>query len=330
MKNLKRIISFVKNRTILSELMTKFECRKNYLYDSKMFSQNCIDVKGRGQLKARILLIVHQIEKGLTYKENRRIFGEKKIKLLIGYIEKYLKLYEADDIIILAINILYVYVNSDNSTKDVSVRNKINELLKTNKNIIGQIEVGTKLVTEPHNFNEKDILYFFKSRSSVRSFSNNIITDEEICKVIDFANCTPSACNRQASRVHVYRDKEKMKLLIDNQLGNQNWCDNADTLFVITSDMRYFNSSYEHLEPYIDGSLYAMNFVWGLHLYKIASCYKMYVRLPKIDREFHSLSNIPNYEVPIILVLAGHYKDNAILAPKSYRFPSQDILFIHK
>lgn len=62
-----------------------------------------------------------------------------------------------------------------------------------------------------------------------------------------------------------------------------------------------------------------MNFVYGLHLNHVTTCFKMFVREPKREKEFKKLANIPENEIPIILILAGHYKDGQVVSPKSVR-----------
>lgn len=64
-----------------------------------------------------------------------------------------------------------------------------------------------------------------------------------------------------------------------------------------------------------------MNLVHGLHLNHVATCFKMFVREPKIEKEFKQIADIPDCEIPIVLVLAGHYKDTPVLSPKSVRVP---------
>ena len=318
-------------RKLFGQSLDKIKCRKYYKYYGDVFSENCIDPsRDVNQISAKVLLGIHQLEKGMSFTQFSREFGEKKALRLVDLLKKYNETGKKDFIFTLAINVLSEYLAVPNSTKNEKARNMISSFIEENKALVGKIETGTKIVSEPHSFDESSIVDFFLSRNSVREFSDKPITDDEIKKVMDFASCTPSACNRQASRVHVYRDKQMMEKLIENQLGNQNWCKNAMAIFVITSDLNYFSMD-EQLQYLVDGGLYAMNFDWGLHLYHIASCFKMYIRLPEIDKEFHKISGIPQNEVPVVLILAGHYKEDSIKSPKSVRLPidTDSNLFLH-
>lgn len=80
-----------------------------------------------------------------------------------------------------------------------------------------------------------------------------------------------------------------------------------------------FRGGYERYQGLIDGGLYAMNLVWGLHLNHIATCFKMFVREPKREKTFKRIAKIPENEIPIVLVLAGHYKSSPVVSPKSVR-----------
>lgn len=319
-------------RKLFKKVMDKNACKDNFIYDYKCYFENCLDGQnGVDQILARVLLNVHQLEKGLSFTNSARIFGEDKAINIVRSLQDFKKKFGTHPVFSLATNVLKDYMSNPNSTKNERARITISKFIEANKDCLGQYKTGTKKVSEPDHFCEDIIKDFFFSRNSVREYSKEPITDDEVKKVMEFASCTPTACNRQTSRVHVYRDKEIMAKLIENQLGNQNWCHNATSIFVITTNVSYFNSSYEHVQAFVDGGLYAMNFDWGLHLYHIASCYKMYVRQPEIDREFHKISGIPSNEFPIVLILAGHYKKEAVVSPKSVRLPVVEgfNLFLH-
>ena len=68
-----------------------------------------------------------------------------------------------------------------------------------------------------------------------------------------------------------------------------------------------------------------MNFVWGLHLNHIASCFKMFVRDISMQKKLNKLLDLPKNEVPIVVILAGHYKQEPVLGPYSHRFNHQCI-----
>lgn len=302
----------------------------DYLYMVKYSLSSPFDSKDR--MLARIMLVMHALEKGMSFPKDR-IFGEEKANTLAIMLEKYLTKYKCNNICIIALNVLSEYLKQPNSTDNQKIRKKISTLLQKYKENIVENYAGVKKVTGPFVFNKKEIESFYKSRASIRDFSNVIVSDEEIKSALKIATTTPSACNRQTCRVHAYRDKVLIDKILDNQLGNQGWANKATILFIITSNTSYFNCGYERYQAFIDGGLFAMNFDMGLHLNNIASCFKMYIRTPQMDKKFRKICNIPDNEIPIVLILAGHYPSYEITSPKSVRISEYnpfETLVIHK
>ena len=60
------------------------------------------------------------------------------------------------------------------------------------------------------------------SRRSVRNFSKKYVTDEIINNIIEMGLYAPNACNFQAWKFIVIRDKETKKMLINNVINKSN------------------------------------------------------------------------------------------------------------
>jgi nitroreductase len=272
-------------------------------------------------LECRILLLSHALEKGMCFVNKRQNWGGAKADSLIKLLKKYTALEgTSPEVITFSTNVLRAYTEDPYSSKDPKLAEEIQKTLEKHREYLKDNVSGVKEITTPPAFHKEEIETFFASRSSVRFFSDSPVTVSEIQEAVNFATYTPTACNRQSSRVYAFRDKETIQKILDLQLGDQGWCNNADTLFIITGIASYFGGVYERNQVYIDGGLFAMNFVYGLHLQHIASCYKMFVREPSIMKKLTGICDIPQNEIPIILVLAGHYPDYPVRGPKSHRF----------
>lgn len=270
--------------------------------------------------KASILLIVHSLEKGLSFQNKKDGFGAGKAKELITLIDAYIRRYGQDKVTSIAISVLDKYFKDAFASADVVIREKYALLCMENNCIVNGDLGGVKQTMRPSvEISYSEVLDFYASRTSVRAFSNKPIAEFEVQNALKIARTTPSACNRQTSKVYVFREKNVISNLINNQLGDQGWCLNANILFVISGNQSYFGGVFERTQVFIDGGLYAMNFVMGLHAQKIASCFKMYVRDSRKDKEFRQIAKIPNNEVPIVLILAGHYSDEPIYSPIAKR-----------
>ena len=310
-------------KQIIRNLLTLLSLLRAFLHDYRF----CVDQsltfhKSRhDQQLAQIMLLMHALEKGMSFTDSAREFGGDKARMLSRRVDKHVDEYGMNDTCVVALNVLHEYLKNPYATKDARIREEIEALVAKHRDVVKDGSAGTKVVCEPPAFDKESIETFFATRSSVRQFSDEPVTDAEVAEALHIASFTPSACNRQTSRVHVFRDRAQMTDIIDAQLGAQNWCDNASVLFVITANASYFGGVYERHQALIDGGLYAMNFVHGLHLQHIATCFKMFVRDVKLEKRFRRIAEIPANEIPIVLVLAGHYPKKVITSPKSVRLP---------
>ena len=291
-------------------------------YSLNGYSLNCKN----DCMKAQMMLLLHALEKGMSFAYKKQDWGEKKAFALCKTIREYAKNNDIDEYMILAISVLQKYSMDSSASKKQNLIADINALVKTySQYLFPQESVGIRKIQEPPAFDKKQIEDFFSTRFSVRDFSNEPITKEEITSAMKIANLTPTACNRQTSKVYAIRNKDILKEVINHQAGGQGWCENADTLFLITGNQSFFGGIWEREQIFIDGGLFAMNFVWGLHLNHIASCFKMFVRDISMQKKLNKLLDLPKNEVPIVVILAGHYKQEPVLGPYSHRFNHQCI-----
>lgn len=277
-----------------------------------------IRVNTREKTFANIMLSMHSLEKGMSFPKKKSNWGKNKALDLCTLIEKAFVLYGNDERLQIAMSVLDNYIKDSYSCKEDIVVSRILNLL--NEKFDRAVRAGVKQITYPRfTATVEQIVDFYKTRSSVRYFSNDPITSEELIKIEAILSSTPTACNRQTCKTYAFRG-EICKKIINNQLGDQGWCNNADTVFIVTSNGSSFNSTFESKEAYIDGGMYAMNLCMALHMLKIASCFKMFVRTPKIEKEFKKICNLPQNEIPIVLLLAGHYDlTNTYMQPVSVR-----------
>lgn len=282
--------------------------------------------------QARLLLNLHALEKGLSFKVIKKGFGKDKAMILYNLTDKYVKKYSVDEISLLALGVLNAFVKHPDAGVSETLRKGLIRICNENNlsevGMFGGVKPVEKLINLDFNTSYDDLYKIAASRSSVRHYSKEHITEEEIIQAVRYAQTAPSVCNRQASRVHVFG--KDLDLILATQLGNQGWADKADKLFVVTTDLNFFGSVYERNQAFIDGGMFAMQFVMGLHAQKIASCCKMYIRRPDLDKKFYKVTNIPANEIPIMLILAGHYDVDQVNVPYSYRYRVENALLIHK
>lgn len=284
-----------------------------------------------GKQKAILLMNLHAIEKGLSFKKAKSGFGKEKVLKLIKQTDNHLKQNGSDSLGLAALGVLNQYIQHPQSGKDDFIVNQFQVLTEKHQvhpeSLIGGIKPVSK-ESISSDLTYPQLYQFVSTRHSVRNFSDEDITEDQVLQAVKFAQTAPSVCNRQTARVHVF-DKNLFEPIVNAQLGDQGWVKNANKLFIITTDLNYFGGTFERNQAYIEGGLFSMQFVIGLHAQKIASCCKMYIRSPETDKAVYKATGIKENEVPIMLILAGHYEHETIKVPYSFRFPVKDIVNFH-
>lgn len=238
-------------RNILNRISKGWQLAYYFYSDYRFYKKHYLgaSISDEDHLSARIMLVMHQLEKGMSFTNSKREFGGEKAKNLVLMIRTCISTYGVNDACKIAINVLHEYIKRDNATHNAEILKMINSLCTEYDELINDGYAGVKLISEPPVFNKVLIKEFFNSRSSVREYSDMPVMESEFKEALSFASCTPSACNRQASRVHFFNTKAMIKRMIENQLGYQGWCDNASACFVVTVNESYFGGGTNGMKP---------------------------------------------------------------------------------
>jgi nitroreductase len=307
---------------------------KAFLYDYYKWLKYSLSINAdnsSGKQKAILLMNLHALEKGLSFKKAKSGFGREKVLLLLKQTDNHLKNNGIDSLGLAALGVLQQYIHHPQSYKEEYIVKQFHVLLDKYEVCADALIGGVKPVNKESvssDLTYAQLYHFASVRHSVRNFSDEEVTEEQVLRAVKFAQTAPSVCNRQTARVHVF-SKDSFEPIVNAQLGDQGWVKNANKLFIITTDLNYFGSTYERNQAYIEGGLFSMQFVMGLHAQGIASCCKMYIRSPLNDKNIYKATGIKENEVPIMLILAGHYESETIKVPYSFRFPVQDIVKFH-
>ncbi len=274
---------------------------------------------------------LHAIEKGLSFKKTQNGFGKQKVLNLLKQTDNHLKQNGKDSLGLAALGVLNQYVHHPELMEDNFFADQFHLLTEKYQAGPQLLTGGTKPITREtisSDLGYSQLYNFVSKRHSVRDFSNEEVTEEQILQAVKFAQTAPSVCNRQTARVHTF-SKDYFLDIINAQLGDQGWVRNANKLFIVTTDLNYFGGTFERNQAFIEGGLFSMQFVMGLHAQKIATCCKMYIRSPLTDKQIYKATGIQKNEIPIMLILAGHYMKETIKVPYSFRFPVRDIVNFH-
>lgn len=265
------------------------------------------------KMQYSILRINHTLEKGLSMPSPRKGFGIRRSLFLMDRLGLYARLYGGQDAEFLTypLQTLAGYISYTEGTgADVSeVRRKYETLLKEYESLTGHAlpdrPAGTQ-ISSSEDIREAargDFRSLLESRHAIRAYSGEEVPEETIMEALSLAQLTPSACNRQGWKTHVFRG-EKAVELVRWQEGCKGFEEQIRTAILVTADLRAF-LDFEPYQAYVDGGLYAMNLLNALHYLGLGaipiSCGFKDAKLNEMRAAF----SIPENEVPIVIVGTG-------------------------
>lgn len=266
----------------------------------------------------------HAIEKGMSIGKVRPGFGKAKATELMAHLQQYYDVGGRKAFVNECCSILSKYIDynkqlgadmSDIESKFKTFCNK-NQADMSDFGGIEEVPAEEVLATL-----HQDFASFSQSRYAIRDFGTDPISRQQIEDALKLAEKTPSACNRQSWKIHVYEGEEAQKML-NLQGGNCGFTEDMQYAILVCGDMNYYRF-YELSQVYVDGGLYAMNLMYALHYYGVATIpLTMSTKMSKLKKIIKAMG-LPYSELPVLLIGVGSYKDNFKVA-KSERVPYQE------
>jgi nitroreductase len=291
----------------------------NYYYDLQLYYKYSasMGLSDRTMLLARIIKMYHAIEKGLTMPEVRLGFGRKNLISLMILNERFIKLYGNRDTQIqhsVAVILEYKVFHEKQGYK---IDEELKSLIDTQVAKIDNLSsVEQKSVTSASYFQHSNSSFsdFSRSRASVRNYSEQDVPIGALTSAVDLARSAPSVCNRQTAKAYIISNKEKINEILAIQGGNRGFGHLTNKLIVITAELGVFAELSERNQAYIDGGIFAMNVLYGLHSNKVAACIMNCSHTYQKDLKMRTATGIKKSEVFIAMVSCGLPKENFKIA----------------
>ena len=313
----RRYISKLYDMRVLKNDINKYI---DYYSTSSISNQN-------GSKAARdILVYCHVVEKGLSHKQIKPLFGYDKVNIISDSLAKYVEKGGNDQFIIsLAISTLKQY---NDANRKIGVEE--DKLIRIPIYEHSDISVGVEVLSSDDLFcMEKGFFErFCKSRHSIRLYdcSSDIIDDKLILKAIEIAQTAPSACNRQSTRVKVIKSKELIQRVLNIQGGANGFGDNSGAVLVISSDISLYVPDERRL-PMLDAGIFIMNLLYALHDNNIGACVLNGSFTNERERKMQEIVKLPLNEMYCALIaLSAIPKNESVLIAKSCKRPIESIV----
>lgn len=276
-------------------------------------------------LQSDIIRLYHVIEKGLSMPEFRPRAGSNSVKQLHSSLQIWQG--PCDTQISSAWKVLAAYRD-----RHLNLGIDISDIIPDDFKVPEQCDTtacgGVKPYHAPKPEECEAFFNVMRSRASIRNFDTKRIPEESIlAHAVTTAMSTPSVCNRQTWKAHLYRG-QKAQNLLKFQNGNRGFGHTIPALFIITSDLSMFTGTSERYQAWIDGGMFSMSLLLALHAEGLGAVSLNWSVLNKRDQQLRKEAKIAGYERVIMLIGCG-YPSRHLCVPVSTRRPTVDVFISH-
>ena len=306
-------------RTILKVIRNSPRAVADCLYDFlRYFRYSSTFYYGtRDNRLSRIKAMYHSVERGLALPEPELGFGAQNIAYLLEALEEYIRIFGIDSSLNPAAGALDAYLtfnisNNVDPPNRAAIEHALRRLqpIRTKEGDGGTVEVSRDSICRATTNVTAD---FFLKRHSIRQFSDGEVSAADIDAAIAIAQKTPAVCNRQECRVYVVHDKKLMSKMLALQ-ESRGFNHQINKLLLVTNRLTAFYGMGERNQCWIDGGMFAMSLVLGLHAQGLGTCCLNWSKSAPRDRAMRRLLKLPPPEVIIMLVAVGHLPANLTVA----------------
>lgn len=298
-----------------------------YCYDLKRYSRYSSTIhpadRERANLAAKVTERYHSIEKGLSLPDPRPGFGRVVIPRLVKLVDKYVAAYGQDEVSRAAAGALrnYLQFNAESGlvASEVPGEPAVSELLARVDHSVDSGGTTPMTRMQVHSKVKGVELEFFTSRHSTRMFDSMPVDPGEIEFAARAAMASPAVCNREFSGVTVWTDPELVREILVAHGGARGFEGEPTALAMITVAPRAYWGAAERNQAWIDGGLFAMGFLLGLHAQGLGAVALNWSREPVADRAMRRLVALADDRSIVMFVAFGNLRDNYLVARSSRR-----------
>lgn len=319
----------LKKVDVLRRFIKKCKIRREYMIDAKLFCKYYMEECDKNaDYEYRMLMFVHNIEKGMCMPNSRPFGKEKVIKLMdmINACEKEKK-YVNSSAYKMSVSILnqWVLFYKDHGWNDELVE-RVESFLDNYDIEIKSLNVGYKVLNKNELLVNGNTPFdeVLKTRRAVRTFSNKKLDPNTVKECILLSQTAPTACNRQMIKIYQISDREKCDVITDTIYGAAGFTRDTVNYFVITYDIKSLDYYGERNQGYLNAGLVAMNLTNALHSRGIGSCFIQWANTASEEREVKRKIGIRLTEQIAVVIGAGYYAEEMYIA-KSCRRDIEEI-----
>lgn len=312
-------------RVALRNLKADLRLLRSMLGDWQQFRRHSgvLAVRQHEVLKAHLFKAYHKLEKGLALPSPRPGFGADAVADLLHQLDQYIVLFGPDDVSRGALNTLqqYLHFNAAHSKPMPDVERQMSALLQRQGAHALHKQGGVLALQRAQIMQAAGVDFeaFASSRHSVRQFAAGPVPQAAIDSAVRCALKAPSVCNRQSGLVYVVRDAATRQRMLAFQNGNRGFGDRADVVLLVASRLAAFHTPGERFQSWIDGGLFAMSLLHGLHAQGLGTCCLNWSVTRDHDARFKRTMGLPDDIEVIMMIAVGQLPDTLVVAESPRR-----------
>lgn len=283
-------------------------------------------------LRARLRMLIHFIEKGLNLPDPRPCFGLARLQQMadvVGCLGKdNAGLFEMR----YAARLLVDY-QSFHAQRGIVLPASHNSIIHAMQEVVGiPVDSGQSCCCKVDREDFFNVPKGFFSamaltRHSVRNYRPEAVPRDVIREIARVAATAPSACNRQPCHIYAIDDKPLVDEVLSLTRGSGGFGHLAPLVLVITSDLKCRDDVSERHQVGIDAGFFGMNLLYALHEQRIGACILNWDDLAEADSKLRALlPAIKDSETVLYLVTCGYTPEMFNVPPGLRR--SDNLTFI--
>lgn len=318
---------------MLTALKTHIALVRAFAYDYLRYRKFSFVLRqsSRDNRRAIIRIFVHYLEGGMCFPDVRLGYGQDKARSVIGKLRSYTQEFGTDETVAWAVATLISYFDFhrqhgfDLSSLEAEFKQLSEEMNLSDVDCSGGFETAT--AAQIQGAASIDFGQFLRQRHSVRQYAKGSIEPATIRKIVENAQQCPSVCNRQACKVYALTDPDDVQTVLTYQAGNSGFHQEVSTVFVVTANIGEMNLIGERYQGWIDGGIFAMTLALSIHAEGLGACFLNWSTEPNQDRALRRCLAIPDKELVITMMAAGHLKPE-FPVPVSHRKNLDEVLVL--
>ena len=285
-------------------------------------------VRHREQLRGRIAMDLHFLEYGMALRSAAPGHGFDKAERLVSDLEDYVARWGADEQTAIATRTLAAWLGLNAGPRAAGLAKRLASLPDCADAVGARGGVEQVTRAEISAASAIDFARFAAARHSIRQYAPGAVSEDIVRRAVAVAQQSPSSCNRQTMRAHVWTDPRAVARVLALQSGNRGFGEQVAGVAVVWSDLRNWTDAGERYSGYVDGGMFAMSLIYALHAEGLGTVPLNWSEEPQQDAALRALANLPESAQVVVMIGFGHLPEQ-LQVPSSHRRSIDDCLSLN-